>query len=541
MSGPARPAYGGFRDAAWAGAPWRSAAIVLLSASIIAGPLALLHAATAWRMGYILPAALAAAVLGVASAARLGRPDWRDRRGAALRAGELALLLVALRVLIWATPGNGLPAGDPGRWLREPALLIDAQYLWMALLAAAVWWFAASGAADFQELAIRADEVAARERHDLTDAAGRWRLYMPTTRREIVARFGGRWVLVGTAVVLAAALSRVQVGVGERQILHFALAERGLSLPVTAALACYFLLGLALLGQARLGELRARWYNDGLAADGAVTGRWGLWTGLAVVGVAAAALMLPIGGAGVLGRAIEFVLALMARLGLALFFLLVGLLSLLLTPFRSLLAGTSRPPPALPQEPAVPTQAEMLVRLPDWLGGALFWAVLAAVVVYLGAAALRAHGKPAVRRGALDRWRAWWRGRGVRIAAALAGARPFARMRRVQAPVAEPVKPIRFRRAGAMLPAARVRYLYLRMVERAGAAGTARPPHKTPAEYAGDLDASWPEASPDVEAMTSAFEAARYGAGEVSGEAAAAVEGVWRRLMRALRGRQGPG
>jgi hypothetical protein len=41
--------------------------------------------------------------------------------------------------------------------------------------------------------------------------------------------------------------------------------------------------------------------------------------------------------------------------------------------------------------------------------------------------------------------------------------------------------------------------------------------------------------------MTSAFEAARYGAGEVSGEAAAAVEGVWRRLMRALRGRQGPG
>ncbi len=78
--------YRDFFDAPWVGSLFRPMLIALVAASLVAGPVALLRVAgTTWQLGYVLPFALLAALEGVYSTLRLGRPNWRDRRGLVFR------------------------------------------------------------------------------------------------------------------------------------------------------------------------------------------------------------------------------------------------------------------------------------------------------------------------------------------------------------------------------------------------------------------------------------------------------------------------
>ena len=92
-------------------------------------------------------------------------------------------------------------------------------------------------------------------------------------------------------------------------------------------------------------------------------------------------------------------------------------------------------------------------------------------------------------------------------------------------------------RVSALTPRERVRYFYLRMVGRAAERGLARPAHQTPAEFAQRLETEWPDAEVDVEALTSAFQAARYDRRPIPAQEAQGAQAIWRRLMRELRGR----
>ena len=92
-------------------------------------------------------------------------------------------------------------------------------------------------------------------------------------------------------------------------------------------------------------------------------------------------------------------------------------------------------------------------------------------------------------------------------------------------------------RLSALAPAERVRYFYLRAIGRAADRGLTRPLHKTPLEFVPDLVSEWPEADVDVKALTDAFVAARYDRRPIVADEARNVQGVFRRVMAALRGK----
>ena len=64
-------------------------------------------------------------------------------------------------------------------------------------------------------------------------------------------------------------------------------------------------------------------------------------------------------------------------------------------------------------------------------------------------------------------------------------------------------------RPGELRPRERTAYLYLRAIQRVAERGPERPAHRTPLEFANDLEVSRPDAEPDVQVLTEAFVDAR--------------------------------
>ncbi len=541
-SPPAGHSVGGladFQDRTWRTGVFRGAAIAVLAASLTAAPIAILRAAAAWQLDYLLWLAFLVALMGIVSTGRLGRPDWRNRRGLAYRCGEIVLVLLAARLAVWAFTIGWPDLAALGVLLRHPLAFFDAQTTIVAGLLLAVWVLAISITADFAALAIQPDEVAAREMHVLGGSLSELRLARPMARGDIVARFTGRWAWGGLPVVICTGLSQLGMSQDQQGILRFGFAGMGLGRDVLAGLLCYFLAGLLLLSDARLASLRGGWYNERVAIAPSLLRRWhgrGLWVLVAVAGIA---LLLPLGPVEPLAGALEWLIALFVRIGLFLGGLLAFVASALLYPLRWLfLSGAESPPPAIAPL-ALPTRAEPSAQLlPDWLPGALTWAGVGLVAGYLLFNFLRGQGLlRGVWGGKLAILRFWWRARRGRAGAALRARVSVLRARlqrgRDAAPDVGRAVPVRF---GVLPPRAKVRYFYLRMAQRAAAVGYGRQAHITPAEYARDLEAAWPEAEEDVQGLTAAFLDARYAAHEIGPDRARSAQAVWRRLMRALRG-----
>jgi len=532
-----RPAYQDFFDAAWVSSAFRPLLIALVAASVVAGPLALLHLIGApWRMGYVLPCAFAAALEGVYSTLQLGRPSWRDRRGLAYRLGEVAVLLILFRLAVW-TFGSGWPGmAEVQLWLREPFAFLDAPFAIFGVWILIAWGLAVGMAGDFLDLALQPDEIAAHESALWGESRSQLRAGRAMPRSEILARFVAHWTAGGAILVLFAALARVDFAASALR-----LGVRGLGLPagLLAALLAYFLAGLLLISQARLAVLRGRWYNQDVEVQPVVLRRWHVNSLLAVLLIGLVAAFLPMGTTSWLSAAVEALLALVMRLGYLLMFLLAVFLALLLWPLRFLTQIDAGSRPDLSAMPQVPSQAEALSWLPDWLGGAVLWSIIALVAVYFGLSYLGAHG---MLRGRLGDWlmrlRYWWRARWARAGAALQAAAGAVRRRMAAARgrAAASLRPAGVR-VGALAPRERVRYFYLRMVGHAAERGVARPAHRTPSEFAQQLEAAWPEAGAEVEALTSAFLAARYDRRPISADEAQDVQAIWRRLMQELRRR----
>jgi hypothetical protein len=225
------------------------------------------------------------------------------------------------------------------------------------------------------------------------------------------------------------------------------------------------------------------------------------------------------------------------------FYFVMGLLTLLLTllfyPFRKLFESEGEATPMEVPQMDVPTQAEAVNRLPDWLGGALVWVVVGLIVAYFLFNYLKAQG---VFNGKWStywlRFRFWWSARWSRIGAAAGAAVKQVRARlRPTGQAALDAAAFRQIRVGRLPPRERVRYYYLKMVARADERGVSRPPSATPLEFAQTLDHEWPDAEMDIAALTDAFLAARYAPVEIEREQATQTQGAWRRVMRALRGK----
>lgn len=527
-----------FQDLGWRTGVFRSTAIGVLAASIVVAPVAVLRAITLWQLDYVLPVAFLIALEGVISTIRLGRPEWRDRRGTAFRLGEAVMILLVARLAVWAF-SIGWP--DPAQWgelLRHPGLLLDGQFVVTAVLWMAVWVLAVSVQADFADLAIQPDEVAAREVHEWGDSRSYLRVFRPVSRGEIFRRLITRWAWSGLPLVFFTGLAQLTVSLDARGVVRLGLQGMGLPRDALWGLIGYFLAGLLLLSDARLAVLRGRWYNEQVVIAPPLLRRWH-WLGLLVLGgVAVLALLLPLGPVEPLARVLEWLVLLLARIVVFLTMFLSFLLSALLY-LLGLSAAKEMPEAEEVAPPAPPSLDEISARtaLPDWLAGAAVWLVVGAVAGYLLFTFLRAYG---IGRGSWPAWlnwlRFWWRARHARVdafvRAQLAGLR--ARLQRSRRSSLGKARGDVIRLIGAT-PRARVRYFYLRTVQRAGEQGHARPPHVTPLEYIHELEAACPEAEAEVRQLTAAFLDARYTPRDITVEQVRGVQAVWRRLMRALR------
>ncbi len=537
MTGPAQlgdSAVADFQDQAWRASRYRGLAVVVMAASTASGPLALWQALSGRPAQYVLALAAIAAVLGLITTERLGRPSWRQRRGLAYRLGEAVLLLSLARVATWALDIGWPTAAALGTCLRAPASFVDGPFLFATATLFIVWGTAISSTSDFLDLALRPDEIAAQQQHGYGDSLSYWRVSGVPARGDILGRFAQRWIWGGVALVVMAATVRVDLQVGPTGLFRAGLRNLGLPPVVLGGLLAYFFAGLLLISDARLAVLRAQWFTQQIVIAPPVLKRWRASSVLLVGLAALLALALPLGTSGWLARALLWLLSVLAWLGMLLYYLLTQLFMLLFYPLRWLTGHdrtTESPPPA--PVPVIPTQAEAASQLPDWLGGALVWGVVALVAGYLLWNFLQANGLLTGWPAALARLRNAWRTRRWRFTAAI--REQLARLR-VRSPHSRSPRPSRsILRFGALAARERVRYYYLLTLRRAAEKGLARPPHETPLEFLPKLTEGWPEAGADVQALTEAFQVARYAAQPIEPQRLHAAHTIWRRVMRALR------
>jgi hypothetical protein len=526
---PERAAYQDFYDAPWNAGVFRPFLIALIAASAVAGPLALARAFTPWRLAYVLPLALLAAFEGVYSTNQLGRPRWRDRRGMLFRVEEIMFILVVLRLAEWFF-STGLPGPDDfALWLRHPGVFFDGQFVTVGLLLLMAWGLAVSIAGDFLDMAIQPDEVAAHDSAVLSESRSQMRVFRPLGRTDIMARFATRWAWGGVLLVACAAFSRVEVTAGGDTPLRFGLASLGLPIDILIALLGYFVAGLVLLSQSRLAVLRGRWYNQDIDVRPSVLRRWHLNALIALLLVATIAALLPIGSTGPLSVALEAVMGFLMRVFYFVMLVFTFLLTVLLYPFRKLFEQGNEAPPMEVPEVEVPTQAEAINRLPDWLGGAVLWLVVGCIVVYFLFSYLNAQGVFKGRWAPYwQRFLYWWRA-GPGSPRDRCGSEPVNRLR----PAGRRCWTRALRGIRVVACRASARY-YTSRWYRAGERGVERP-RPRPRWNSPDADHEWPDAETDISALTEAFLAARYAPVEIQREQVTEAQGIWRRVMRALR------
>lgn len=543
MSEQAMPSTGDYRE--WLDTSWQSSLIrplllATLATCLAAGPLAIiLYLVPAARPERVLPLCFLTALLGVYSTRWLVQPAQRLLHRVGFRLAELVLLLTLLRLATWLVSDHLPTVADARRWLLEPLSFFDALYVVTALLGLLAWERASAAAAIFQQLALNPSELAwfAAQRE------GSWRRRVPielvrTSRRVLLSSFTVQWLIGGGVLVLCAGLSRVRV----TSELGLHLSKLGLPPLLVTAIVAYFLIGLVLVSQGRLAMLRAQWLYEGAESAAELPGRWQRISLLLILAIGLAASLLPLGSTWHAGEMLAILVTALVQL---LYLLVFGVFALFMALLGFLGLGGRPEEQRLLVRPELlrleePTAQPTGRGLPPWLGGAGFWLVTLAIVVYALVYLLGKRGIAlnwSTLRGLLARlWqrlRGWWLS--ARHLAATMQATRLSPHKDQAVKRATRRQPWRFLRLGGLPPRAKVRYFYLSTIRRAADRGVVRRPSQTPREFAQRLEDVWPEIELDVEALTEAFIAARYDAVEISEPQAKDVQTVWQRIKKTLR------
>ena len=531
------------RDSPWQSEVGRPLLIAVQTTSLIAGPLAVAIAVSENpRLRFIAGLAFLAALAGVYSSQWLSMPSQRTTRKTMFTLAELILLAAVLRVATWALTGDWPTAASLRGWLLDPLSFLDGFYLLAFLLSALAWQRAGIVADLFYQLALTPGELRWVEEQRV----GSWWRGSRTadraqiSRRELVDSYITQWLIGGFFLVLCAGATRVSIDKGAG--LH--LLDTGVPDQVIVAAVMYFLTGLLLISQARLAQMRALWYFDGVEAPSGLVSRWNRLSLLLIVGVGLLASLLPLGSTWQLGAIVNTIVTVIVQIAIGIVSLAIALFSLVLLLF-------GKPPEELPQLPVTPAPAPpppppvATMDLPAWLGGAGVWLAVIVILIlvlrfFIGPDGLAVTKSRlcALGRRITALFGRWWTGA---RAAASSLALVVPRRRAAEEAKSGGLRlPWRFVRLNALSPRERVRYFYLSTIRRAAEQGTVRQPAQTPVEFLHDLESTWPEAEMDATALTDAFLAARYDRAEISPDDAQETKTVWERVKRALKQRQTP-
>ncbi len=436
-----------------------------------------------------------------------GAEIWR------VRLVEFGIYFVVLKLAQLAV------VGAPPSWPREPldmlVFLFDFEMLLLLPLAIAIALTVSDSLEDL-------------------DRVGE----MPEIDKQYVSPLDaltGRFFLGGILVLVLSGLARV----GLQDLLNFDHA------PVTGLVATvlvYFVTGFLMLGQVRLALLATSWQAQGTRVPPELGGRWVRYS-LIFLGVAALiAFALPTGytaGAlGVLGNLVVVALSVLWTLVA----IALGVLFLPLGWLLSLFNGQRTDAPAAEPFPLVPPAALLDQPAPAWLEVVrtiIVWALLIGMVLYVVSSYLR--DRPELLRALrglapLRRLRQMWAALRHRLSglAAAVQALPVAAWLRERLSARPGLPPLRWFRLGSATPREQVQYYYLSLLRRAGEQGFGRKPAQTATEYRPTLATNLPEHTPEVQALTEAFEETRYSAHPVAAEQVQRVRSAWGRLRAAL-------
>ncbi|MFN8484676.1 MAG: DUF4129 domain-containing protein [Anaerolineae bacterium] len=442
-----------------------------------------------------------------------GREWWT------FRFAEWVVILVTLKLVSYIARGPQAFLTDLALWREDPRNIVTIEFMIVVVLAYFTWLSAGDVSRNFEELEQAPESGFFDPSLSLTELQG---LFF---NGGIVLLIATGLTHVGVATLLQ--LDRPPVG--------------GLILNVLL----YFVTGLLLLSQARFELLRTRWRFNDIPTAQNLASRWALLAGVTLVLVAVAVSFLPtrytIGLLTVLNWLLSFVVSVLFYAWLIITYLVWAFINWLLT----LLFGQAQPPPLPPVMPSLPAAPPMVqTGENDWfamLRGIIFWAVLLFVVGYALVQFARTRREwlaGAARRPGVGRlmrllatWWAWLRGTSRSVANAVRE-----RMARA-APTSLPTPP-RWLRLGGLSPREMIVYFYLSTAQRAAQLGVGRAPSQTAREYAERLEATVPDGAPDVETLTTAFEAARYSARLVTPQDTRTPRRSWERLRHMLRSRR---
>ena len=314
---------------------------------------------------------IGAALVGGYTTTILVRPEQRQRRTFGFRLAELGLILFAARVVLWATV-EGWPA--PAAMVLQPfAVLLTLIFIVNGLFILIGWGMAVLVTNDFLAMGLQADELADLEAASRPISGDDHRIQ--SDRGALVRRFSERWAIGGMLLIVLTAAS--QVGMGSNGF--FALVRQDIAGGVIGAAIVYFVLGLLLLTFGHLAALRARWQLAKLPNEATIVRNWPFYAcGLLLV-VAAVAFLMPLGGTFRLAQLMGLVMRAISGAIYLLMGLILGLIALLFGGDEEVIEEPAREQPEISApliEPVQPAEA------PPWLGGTVFWIIIALLLGY---------------------------------------------------------------------------------------------------------------------------------------------------------------
>jgi hypothetical protein len=350
-------------------------------------------------------------------------------------------------------------------------------------------------------------------------------------------RLANRFFWGGIVLLVIAGIARL----GIATLLHLSHPSvPGLVLNVLV----YFLLGLAMLGQAHFTRLHRLWQAQKVKIAEGLADRWARYS-LIFIGLAALiAFLLPTGYTfGLLDVAATILFALgyvLVVLGLFLSFLFGLLMMPLAWLFKDSYTTPNVPSPLeFPRPEASGAGPGGVANWWEILRSLLFWAVALGMVVYVIRSYL--HDRPELLaaltalkpiRFLRDLLAALWR-RLVGLAEAVNERLP-GRMQ-LRAGRGSPETPFRLFRLGALPPRERILYYYLSILRRASRLGLPRRRSQTPHEYDDTLGPHLDQARPEMTQLTQAFIEARYSRHAFDQERDKQVRARWQQVKAALR------
>jgi len=486
-----------------------------------------------WHLGLL---AFVVCVEGIAAERFTGGLSIAGRSRAELRVVECVIIMILLRVVLSLLGGWAQLTHDASRWVIDPHLVFDVEYLISGIVLLFVRFTGIGLAEDLQAL----EASPARDPAPRTTSNEFW--FWITRPRGTADSIGAldrlsrtfRWG--GVLLLLFAGLARLDVD------LLFRMEHPSTPGVIVNALA-YFLLGLALLSQAHYATLHSRWRSEGVEVSPRTGSRWALLGISFVAIVAVAATLLPLGYSTGLLRTLQSVLAWIlypiANLATGIFAAIVWLLTLLgQLIFRrdTDLQWQDRAPVRIEATPP-PAGVEGWV---DSLRSLFFWAILVFIVGY------SFHQYFAARSGVWSRLRSvglvrWFAALWQRIFRAGRRAAERARegletaLRNFRPRVAVPDGRWRYVSLRSLSPRERVRYYYLSTLKRAARVGCSRGSSETPYEYQHALTKKAPQSETDVSVLTRAFVKARYDVQEFDASETEGAKQAWKRLKALLK------